>query len=192
MELIHCIRCNKIVFKTHITSDKEFATKFIFAIEIRIQCWLRACIMYDDQSMIDDRLINFDPIIESVLNSTLNIVLPPNFIVAPGQSRQAPLLFCPEMTPRRRIRGRGRQPTATTTTIAWSRTPPPSRNLILPGNTKVIAPNRATPTGCAPAGGSKGSVSATVGTRLATLALVPFPPPNALNSKPTLQKFAGR
>ena len=39
-ELIHCIRCDKIVFKTRIAADKEFATKFIFAIEIRIQRWL--------------------------------------------------------------------------------------------------------------------------------------------------------
>ena len=38
---------------------------------------------YSDRSMIDDRLVNFDPIIESMLNRTLNIVLPPNFIVAP-------------------------------------------------------------------------------------------------------------
>ena len=40
MELIHCIRRNKIVFKTCIAGNKEFATKFIFAVEIRIQRWL--------------------------------------------------------------------------------------------------------------------------------------------------------
>jgi hypothetical protein len=39
--------------------------------------------MYNDHSIINNRLINFDPIIKSVLNSTLNIVLPPNFIIAP-------------------------------------------------------------------------------------------------------------
>ena len=33
--------------------------------------------------MTDDRLIYFEPVVESVLNSTLNIVLPPNFIVTP-------------------------------------------------------------------------------------------------------------
>ncbi len=32
--------------------------------------------------MINNRFVNFDPIIEFVLNSTLNIFLPPNFIVA--------------------------------------------------------------------------------------------------------------
>ena len=63
MELIHCIRRDKIVFKTRIAGDKEFATKFIFTIEICIQHWLRACMMYDDRSMIDNRLVNFDPII---------------------------------------------------------------------------------------------------------------------------------
>ena len=81
-KLIHCICRDKIVFKTCIAGDKEFATKFIFAIEIRIQCWLRACMRYNNQSMINNRLVNFNPIIESMLNSTLNIVLPPNFIVA--------------------------------------------------------------------------------------------------------------
>ena len=35
--------------------------------------------------MIDDRLVNFDPVVESVLNSTLTIVLPPNFIVTPSK-----------------------------------------------------------------------------------------------------------
>jgi ribonucleotide reductase beta subunit family protein with ferritin-like domain len=82
-ELIHCICRDKNGFKTCIAGNKEFATKFIFAIEIRIQCWLRACMTYDDQSMIDDWLVNFNPIIESVLNSRLNILLPPNFIIAP-------------------------------------------------------------------------------------------------------------
>jgi hypothetical protein len=43
MELIHCIRRDKIVFKTCIAGDKEFATKFMFAIKIRIQRWLQAC-----------------------------------------------------------------------------------------------------------------------------------------------------
>ena len=38
--------------------------------------------MYDNRSMIDNRLVNFDPIIKSVLNSMLNIVVPPNFFVA--------------------------------------------------------------------------------------------------------------
>ena len=39
--------------------------------------------MYDNQSMINNRLVNFNPIVKSMLNSKLNIVLPPNFILAP-------------------------------------------------------------------------------------------------------------
>ncbi len=68
--LIYCMRQNKIVFKTRIAGNNEFATKFIFAVEIRIQRWLKACMTYDDRSMINDCLVNFDTIVKSVLNST--------------------------------------------------------------------------------------------------------------------------
>ena len=44
--LIYCIRHDNIVFKTRIAGDKEFATKFIFTIKIRIQLWLQACMTY--------------------------------------------------------------------------------------------------------------------------------------------------
>ena len=105
--LIFCIRRDKITFKTRIAGDKEFATKFIFAVEIRIQRWLRACMTYADRSMIDDRLVNFDPVIESVLNSTLNIVLPPNFIVTPTTKPTNPTVVPPgddtkKKTPKKR------------------------------------------------------------------------------------------
>ena len=36
-ELIHCIHRDKIVFKTRIAGNKEFATNFIFPVDIRIQ-----------------------------------------------------------------------------------------------------------------------------------------------------------
>ena len=51
--------------------------------------------MHDDRSMIDDRLVKFDPVIESVLNSTLNIVLPPNFIVTPTTKPTNPTVVSP-------------------------------------------------------------------------------------------------
>jgi hypothetical protein len=111
--LIFCIRRDKIAFKTRIAGDKEFATKFIFAVEIRIQRWLRACMMHDDRSMIDDRLVNFDPVVESVLNSTLNIVLPPNFIVASSTTKPTnPTVVSPDedtkkKNPKKRKSGNG-------------------------------------------------------------------------------------
>ena len=57
--------------------------------------------------MIDDRLVNFDPVIESVLNSTLNIVLPPNFIVTPTTKPTNPTVVSPgddtkKKTPKKR------------------------------------------------------------------------------------------
>jgi hypothetical protein len=49
--------------------------------EIQIQRWLRECQKFDDKSMVNDRIVDFDPLIEMVLNSSTNVTLPPNFIV---------------------------------------------------------------------------------------------------------------
>jgi hypothetical protein len=48
---------------------------------IRIQRWLGECQKLDDRSMVNDRIVDFDPLIEMVLNSSMNVTLPPNFVV---------------------------------------------------------------------------------------------------------------
>ena len=64
-----------------IAVDVEFAPKFIYAMEIQIQHWLGECQKFDDRSMVNDRIVDFDPLIKMVLNSSMNVTLPPNFIV---------------------------------------------------------------------------------------------------------------
>jgi len=49
--------------------------------EIQIQHWLGECQKFDDRSMVNDRIVDFDPLIKMVLNSSMNVTLPPNFIV---------------------------------------------------------------------------------------------------------------
>ena len=70
----------KIIFKGRIAADSKTSTKILYAMEIRIQRWLRECEKYDDRSMVNDRLVCFDEVFEMVMNCTLNVVLPPNFI----------------------------------------------------------------------------------------------------------------
>lgn len=63
-----------------IAADVEFAAKFIYAMEIRIQHWLGECQKFDDRSMVNNRMVDFDPLIEMVLKSSMNVTLPPNFV----------------------------------------------------------------------------------------------------------------
>jgi hypothetical protein len=83
---IFSIRCKKIMFKTRIAADSNFPTKFLFVIEICTQHWLGGCMQYDKESMVNDHIINFDPVIEMVLNSSLNVILPPSFIKSPTKN----------------------------------------------------------------------------------------------------------
>ncbi len=53
--------------------------KILYAFEIRIQRWLLLCEQQDDCSSISDRIIDMDPVIEHILNSSLTIDLPPIF-----------------------------------------------------------------------------------------------------------------
>ena len=64
-----------------IAVDVEFATKFIYAMEIQIQHWLGKYQKFNDRSMVNDRIVDFDLLIKMVLKSSMNVTLPPNFIV---------------------------------------------------------------------------------------------------------------
>ncbi len=78
---IFYIQCKKVIFKMRIAADVEFAAKFIHAMEIQIQRWLEECQKFDDRSMVNDRIVDFDPLIEMVLNSSMSVTLPPKFII---------------------------------------------------------------------------------------------------------------
>ena len=77
------ILTEKIIFKGCIAADCELPAKILYAMEISIQRWLGKCEKYDDRSMVNDRLVCFDEIVEMVMNCSLNVILPPNFIKPP-------------------------------------------------------------------------------------------------------------
>ncbi len=54
--------------------------KILYAFEIRIQRWLCLCKQQEYQSAINDRIIDIDPVIKQILNSSLTIDLPIVFV----------------------------------------------------------------------------------------------------------------
>jgi hypothetical protein len=71
------------------TADAEFPAKFLYTMEIRIQCWLGECLKFDDGLMVNDHLACFHEVFEMVLNSSHNVIFPPNFISPPPKNPTA-------------------------------------------------------------------------------------------------------
>ncbi len=74
------ILSEKIIFKGRIAADREMPAKILYAMELCIQRWLGKCVKYEDRSMVKDRLVCYDEVFEMIMNSTMNIILPPNFV----------------------------------------------------------------------------------------------------------------
>jgi hypothetical protein len=74
------ILSKKIIFKGCIVADRKMPAKILYAMELFIQRWLGECIKYKDRLMVNDRLVCFDEVFETIMNSTMNIILPPNFV----------------------------------------------------------------------------------------------------------------
>jgi hypothetical protein len=89
MTIASAIHIKKIIFKMCIATDVEFPTKFLYAMEISIQCWLGECLKFDNRLMVNNCLTCFDEVFKKVLNSSLNVILPPNFIRPPPKNPTA-------------------------------------------------------------------------------------------------------
>ena len=79
----------KIIFRGCIAADGadgKLPAKILYAMEIQIQRWLGECEKYDNRSMVNDRLVSFDEVFKMVMNYTLNIILPLNFIKTPPKN----------------------------------------------------------------------------------------------------------
>jgi hypothetical protein len=77
---VTAILSEKIIFKGCIASDSELPAKILYALEIRIQRWLGECLKFEDRLLVNDRLVCFDKVFKMVMNSTINVTLPPNFV----------------------------------------------------------------------------------------------------------------
>ena len=47
--------------------DTSFAVKVGYTLDTRVQCWLNQCKINVKRELVDDLLINFDPIINAVI-----------------------------------------------------------------------------------------------------------------------------
>jgi len=73
------IKNNRMAIRARIVEDKLFATKILYAIDTRNQRWLGQCKEARDRADVDDRIINFDDILNPILNCQFNVSLPPVF-----------------------------------------------------------------------------------------------------------------
>ena len=103
--LPNTIKTEKIIFKGRFTANNGLPTKILYTMEIRIQRWLAECQKFSDRSMVNDRLVSLDKIFEMVMNSSLNVILPPNFIEPPPKI-QSPE---PNPTPGQDKKGKGKK-----------------------------------------------------------------------------------
>jgi hypothetical protein len=78
---------NKKSFKDQIALDNFFATKFLFAIDKQVQCWLRSCkTAHNSHTQVNDKILQFKDLIDTVLNGTFHMNLPPSFAKVSGQA----------------------------------------------------------------------------------------------------------
>jgi hypothetical protein len=67
--------------------DNFFAAEFLFAINKRVQCWLRLCEpAHNSCTQVNDRILQFEDLINTVLNGTFHVNLPPSFAKVRGQA----------------------------------------------------------------------------------------------------------
>jgi hypothetical protein len=78
---INSLKQDVPTIKVRIASNFRYPAKILYAFKICIQRWLCHCEQQEDQSAINDRIIDMDPVIKQILRSSLTIKLPPVFIV---------------------------------------------------------------------------------------------------------------
>jgi hypothetical protein len=77
--------------------------------EIRIQRWLAECQKFSNRLMVNDCLVSFDKIFEMVMNSSLNVILPPNFIKPPPKNPSPKLNPTPGLDNKQKGKGKKRK-----------------------------------------------------------------------------------
>lgn len=81
-KLVLLVGRNKKSLKDQIAIDEFFAAKFLLAVDRRVQRWLRmceACTM--TRTSVNDNVLDFEDLLEQVLNGSFNMNLPPSFKV---------------------------------------------------------------------------------------------------------------
>ena len=66
------------IYEASLAEDQLFTAKFLFAIDTRIQIWLKMCEIKEFREDVDDKLLNFDEVLNQVIFRSFNITLPPS------------------------------------------------------------------------------------------------------------------
>ena len=79
-EVFNFICKNQMIFESQASDDSWFVTKFLFAIDSRIQIWLMDCSVQMQRKDVNDNVIDFEEICNQVKLRTFSINLPEVFI----------------------------------------------------------------------------------------------------------------
>ncbi len=195
------ILSEKIIFKGRIAADSELPAKNLYAMEIRIQRWLGECLKFEDRLIVNDRLISFDKVFEMVMNSTMNVSLPPNFVKPTPKNSPTSNKVKPAREEGKRKGGKKRKSGKADGERITKNVVPISEFLMkdgknwkehFAGKCSKDCPNGTTPLSCACIGTSVVNALLTATTKQVTLECAPFPQQSAMNSRPTSPRFAGR
>ena len=77
--LITSIDKYKPIFKAREARETIFVSKFLFAVDTRMQMWLDECMTQPARNLVDDSILNFSSLIDSVRFGNFDIALPPTF-----------------------------------------------------------------------------------------------------------------
>jgi hypothetical protein len=79
-QLVLLVGRNKKALRDQIALDEFFPSKFLLAVDRRVQRWLRSCQNATlSRSHVNDNILDFDNLLEQVLNGSFHMVLPPSF-----------------------------------------------------------------------------------------------------------------
>jgi hypothetical protein len=89
-QLLLLIGRNKKAFRDQIALDKFFAAKFLFAVDQRVQRWLRLCRQASIAcTQVNNNVLKFEELLEQVLNDAFQINLPASFKKAANSFKTA-------------------------------------------------------------------------------------------------------
>jgi hypothetical protein len=84
-QLLTMIGRNKRSLQDQIALDDFFATKLHFAIDKQVQHWLRLCkTAHTSHTQVNNRILQFEDLIDTVLNGSFHMNLPPSFAKVRG------------------------------------------------------------------------------------------------------------
>ena len=79
LEVHNQLVCHYPIYKASLVKDHLFTAKFLFAIDTRIQLWLKMCEIKEFREDVDDKLLNFNEVLNQVILRTFSITLPTCF-----------------------------------------------------------------------------------------------------------------